>query len=242
MSFIALIDSDTPLFAAAITAEDSESWVATSRLDRTIDNLLKAVDCREYKLFVSGEGNFRKQIDPSYKANRTQPVPKWREVCKQHLINKWGAIEAHGCEADDYCGIYQTRDTIICGIDKDLLQIPGKHFQWEIVRGGEVVRPSQFIEVSEIDGYRNFYKQVLTGDTSDNIIGIHGIGPKKAAKLIDHLETEEEMKDVVLFHYASNLMVEDPDEGEKRFYNNCNLLWIMRELGIIYSDRNIGDI
>ena len=118
-----------------------------------------------------------------------------------------------------------------------MLQIPGNHFRWEIVRGGEVVRPSQFIEVSEIDGYRNFYKQVLTGDTSDNIIGIQGIGPKKAAKLIDHLETEEEMIDVVLFHYASGLMVEDPDEGEKRFYNNCDLLWIMRNLGETYADR-----
>lgn len=236
---LALIDSDTPLFAAALSAEgESEPWIATSRLDRTMDNLLRAVDCREYKIFVSGEGNFRKQIDPSYKANRTQPVPKWREVCKQHLINKWGAIEAHGCEADDYCGIYQNADTIICGIDKDLLQIPGKHFQWGIVRGGEVVRPSQFIEISEIDGLKNFYKQVLTGDTSDNIIGIHGIGTKKAAKLIDHLETEEEMKDVVLFHYASDLMVEDPEKGEKRFYNNCNLLWIMRELGVTYTERN----
>lgn len=239
MGLVALLDSDTPIFAAASTAEnESEPWIATSRLDRTIENILLSVGCTEYKLFVSGERNFRKEIDSNYKANRSQPAPKWREVCKEHLIKKWGAIEAHGCEADDYCGIYQTRDTIICGIDKDLLQIPGKHFQWSLIRGGEVVRPSQFIEVSEIDGYRNFYKQLLTGDTSDNIIGITGIGPKKAAKLIDHLESEEEMRDIVLFHYASDLMVEDPEEGEKRFYNNCNLLWIMRELGVTYTERN----
>lgn len=225
---LALIDSDTPLFAAALSAEgDSEPWIATSRLDRTIENILLGAGCTSYKLFVSGKDNFRKEIDPNYKANRIQPTPKWREVCKQHLINKWGAIEAHGCEADDYCGIYQTKDTIICGIDKDLLQIPGHHFQWEIVRGGEVVRPSQFIEVSEIDGYRNFYKQVLTGDTSDNIIGIHGIGPKKAAKLIDHLETEEEMIEVVKELYSDY----------ERLIRNCDLLWIMRELGVTYEDR-----
>lgn len=235
---LALIDADTPLFAAAITAEDSESWVATSRLDRTIENLLLSVGCTEYKLFVSGEGNFRKQIDPSYKANRTQPVPKWREVCKQHLINKWGAIEAHGCEADDYCGIHQTRDTIICGTDKDLLQIPGNHFQWEIIREGIIVRPSSFIHISEVEGIRNFYKQLLTGDTSDNIIGIKGIGPKKAAKLIDHLETEEEMFNTVVSLYTFSTEEEPNEEGEKRFYNNCNLLWIMRELGVTYTERN----
>lgn len=227
---IALIDSDTPIFAAAISAEDSESWVATSRLDRTIENILLSVGCTEYKLFVSGEGNFRKQIDPSYKANRTQPMPKWREVCKEHLIKKWGAIEAHGCEADDYCGIHQTRDTIICGIDKDLLQIPGNHFQWEIIRGGIIVRPSSFIHISEVDGIRNFYKQLLTGDTSDNIIGIKGIGPVKASKLIDHLESEEDMVAVVLPLYAT-------EPGKKRFYKNANLLWIMREIGVIYEYR-----
>lgn len=234
---IALIDSDTPIFAAAISAEDSESWVATSRLDRTIENILLSVGCTEYKLFVSGEENFRKQIDLSYKANRTQPMPKWREVCKEHLIQKWGAIEAHGCEADDYCGIHQTRDTIICGIDKDLLQIPGHHFQWKIVRGGEVVRPSQFIEVSEIDGYRNFYKQLLTGDISDNIIGVQGIGPVKASKLIDTLETEEEMFNTVVSLYSFSTEEEPNEEGEERFYKNANLLWIMRELGVIYEDR-----
>src|SRR5574339_356227 len=170
---LALVDSDTPIFGAALSAEnETESWKATSRLDRTIENILQSTGCTDYKLFVSGKNNFRKQIYPLYKANRIQPEPKWREICKQHLINKWGAIEAHGCEADDYCGIYQTRDTIICGIDKDLLQIPGNHFQWEIIRGGITVRPSSFIHITEVEGIKNFYKQVLTGDTSDNIIGI----------------------------------------------------------------------
>lgn len=234
---IALIDSDTPIFAAALSAEGQESWVATSRLDKTINNLLDAVGCSSYKLFVSGEGNFRYDIDPNYKANRKTPDPKHREICRTHLIEKWGAISFPSLEADDLCGIYQSEDTIICGIDKDLLQIPGKHYQWEIVRGGKIVREARFIEVSPVEGLRNFYKQLLTGDTSDNIIGIPGIGPVKASRLIDGLETEEEMKDVVLFHYASSLMVEDPDEGEKRFYRNANLLWIMRELGVMYEDR-----
>ena len=225
---IALIDSDTPIFAAAVSSENaSESWIATSRLDRTIENIIQSSGCIDAKLFVSGKDNFRKTLYSEYKANRTQPTPKWREVCKQHLITKWGAIEAHGCEADDYCGIHQNSDTIICGIDKDLLQIPGKHFQWEIVRQGVVVRNSQFVEISELDGYKNFYKQVLTGDTSDNIIGITGIGPKKASKLIDNLESEEEMVEVVKSLYSDS----------ECFNMNCDLLWIMRNLGETYSLR-----
>lgn len=235
----ALIDSDTPLYGAASSAEDQELWVATSRLDRTIENLLSSVGCTDYKLFVSGKGNFRKDIDPAYKANRTQPTPKWREACKQHLIDKWGAIEAHGCEADDYCGIYQTTETIICGIDKDLLQIPGKHYSWEIVRKGTIVRPAMCFQITELDALKNFYKQLLTGDTSDNIKGIGGIGPKTADKLIDPLTSEEEMKDLVLFYYASSLMVEDSEIGEEQFNNNADLLWIMRDVGVTYTLREV---
>ena len=226
---IALIDADTPAIAAAIASETaSESWVATSRLDRTIENILLSVGVTEYKLFVSGKDNFRKILDSEYKANRTAPDPKWREVCKQHLITKWGATEAHGCEADDYCGIYQTSDTVICGIDKDLLQIPGMHWSWDIVRGGKIIRPATYTTITPLQGLRNFYKQMLTGDTSDNIKGIDGIGPVKAGKLIDHLETEEEMAEIVYDLYFSR----------HDFYTNADLLWIMRELGVVYSERD----
>lgn len=234
---IALIDSDTPIFAAALSAEGQESWVATSRLDKTINNLLDAVGCSSYKLFVSGEGNFRYDIDPNYKANRKTPDPEWREFCREHLIEKWGAISFPSLEADDLCGIYQSEDTIICGIDKDLLQIPGNHFQWEIIRKGIIVRPSSFIHITEVEGIRNFYKQLLTGDTSDNIIGIQGIGPVKASKLIDTLETEEEMFEVVMPLYSFSIDKEPDEAGEERFYKNANLLWIMRELGVMYEDR-----
>ena len=147
MTLIALVDADTPIFSAAVSAEHDPEWVAISRLDRTIDNILTAVNCSEYKLFVSGKGNFRNEIDPSYKANRTQPTPKWRESCKEHLIQKWGAIGVDGLEADDLCGIYQNESSIICGIDKDLLQIPGRHYSWEITRSGKVVREASFATV-----------------------------------------------------------------------------------------------
>lgn len=227
----ALVDSDTPIFSAALSAEDSESWVATSRLDKTIEGILEATKATDYKLFVSSSTNFRKTIYPEYKANRTQPAPKWREVCKQHLIGKWGAIEVNSLEADDLCGIYQSDDTIICGIDKDLLQIPGRHYSWDIVRKGVVVTPAVFREVTPLQGLQAFYRQMLIGDTSDNIIGIDGIGKKKAEKLIDHLTDEHSMYLAVMEHYDVDV------DGDQRFYQNADLLWIMRDLGVTYSTR-----
>lgn len=225
---IALIDGDTPVFAAALSSEDGELWQATSRLDRMIENIARDSGASEYKIFVSGGTNFRKELDSNYKANRNAEDPKYRADCKLHLIKTYGAIEADGFEADDLCGIYQGENTIICGIDKDLLQIPGKHFSWELTRKGKVVREKCFTEVSEIEGLKFFYKQLLIGDTSDNIKGVYKVGEKKADKIIDPLNDEQEMYETVLELYEGD---------EERLIRNADLLWIWRDYGITYSIR-----
>ena len=103
-------------------------------------------------------------------------------------------------EADDGMGTNQTHykdDSIICSLDKDLLQIPGHHFNFV---------KNKFTYVTPEEGVLTFYKQILTGDTTDNIFGIRGIGPKEAAKALDHLidEGEEAMFPLVrdMYKYA----------------------------------------
>lgn len=190
-------------------------------------------------MFVSGGNNFRYDIDPTYKANRTGSDPKWREALRLHLIKEWNAYECVGFEADDMCGVEQKEDgsTMIVAIDKDLLQVPGLHYSWPITRKNTIVREGLFREISKEEGMRRFFTQALTGDTSDNINGIYGIGAKKAEKLLAECHTEEEMYDVVNFWYTSSLMVEDIDLGERRLKNNLDLLWIFRNLGETYSVR-----
>ena len=229
---LALIDADTPIFAASLSAEGQDEWVAFSRLDKTMENFVKGSGCSSYELFVSSGVNFRKEIDPSYKANRTQPDPKHRQACKEWLIKERGAIPCDGFEADDAVGCEQRTDdsTIICAIDKDLLMIPGKHYQWPITRGGKVVRKGRFIEISEEQGIRNFFTQMLTGDTSDNIIGVHGIGPKKAEKILAPYDTEEDMYSCVKEWYEGY-------DREEDFHKNLDLLWIWRSYGITYNIR-----
>lgn len=237
---LALVDSDTPIFSTALVSEDVDLSIAKSRLDYNINHILEARGCSEYKLFVSGEGNFRKEIDPSYKLHRAdKPHPKWRESLRLHLIESWGAIECNGYEADDACGIHQCSDgsTIICGIDKDLLQIPGKHYQWPILRKGKIVRPSMHHDIDEETGWRNLFTQALVGDAADDIKGIPGIGPAKAAKILEDCHTEEEMYDKVRFFYSSSLMVENATVGEQRLKTNLDLLYIWREPGVTYSIR-----
>lgn len=109
--------------------------------------------------------------------------------------------------------------TIIATVDKDLDMIPGMHYTWPIVRGGSVVREARVYGVSEIEGLRSFYRSLLVGDRTDNIFGVDGIGKVKAAKIIDPLNTEEEM------FTAVSLLYDDPD----RLLMTGKLLWIMRE-------------
>ena len=106
--------------------------------------------------------------------------------------------------------IMSKEDTIIVSADKDLRQIPGKHYNFV---------KEELFEVTPLEGLRFFYKQTLIGDSSDNIYGVKGIGPVKAGKLIDCLDTEEEM------YYTCRNLYKDDD----RFHLNCKLLWILRE-------------
>lgn len=205
-----------------------------------LEGILEGCKCDSYSLYVSGGSNFRKEIDPQYKANRKLlKSPAHRQACHNHLVDKHGAIECINYEADDACGVNQRTDgsTMIVGIDKDLLQIPGLHYRWPILRKGVVTREEEFLEVDYITGMRSFFAQALTGDTSDNIIGIKGLGAVKASKLLKDCNTEEEMYDVVQFWYTSSLMTEEVGVGEQRLRNNLDLLWIWRELGVTYSIR-----
>ena len=89
---------------------------------------------------------------------------------RDFLIGQWGAEVCSGYEADDGIGIAAKDDSIICSIDKDVKQIPGEHYNF--------VR-EEFMVVDEDTASFNFWLSMLVGDTTDNVGGVPGIGPKK---------------------------------------------------------------
>lgn len=217
----ALIDGDIVAYNNAASAEGDPVEIALMRADLFMRSILETTGAKTYRVFLSGANNFRHSIYPEYKANRKDMVePQWRQACKEFLVREWNAEVTDGYEADDALGINQTSDTIICTIDKDLDMIPGKHYSWPIMRGGNIVREGKIYEVSEVEGLRSFYRSLLVGDRTDNIFGVDGIGKVKAAKAIDHLETEEEM-----FERVAELYQGDMD----RMLLTGKLLYIMRE-------------
>jgi hypothetical protein len=129
---------------------------------------------------LSGVGNWRHSVATraTYKGNRDGSVrPTHMRAIRQHLINK-GAMVSQGEEADDFMGIWATDypGSIICSNDKDMLQIPGRHFNFVT---------KEEITVSPKEACLNFYTQVIAGDTTDNIPGCQGYGAIKARKMLE---------------------------------------------------------
>jgi DNA polymerase-1 len=207
----ALIDADIVAYRVACTLQedDAEDFVY-ARAEDLVDQILVNTEATEYRLFLTGKNNFRYTIYPEYKAHRPKEKPFWLEKCREYLKATFNAEVVDGQEADDALGIAQTEDTIICSIDKDLLMIPGQHYNFV---------KNEFITVTQDSGMRHFYMQCLTGDRSDNIKGIEGIGPKKAEKILHGCVTEQDLFNAVKEAYGN----------DEEFLMNGRVLWIRRK-------------
>ena len=184
-----LIDADILLYQAASSCEnevefEEDIWVlwtdeneAVAKFDSMVVHLLEKIDTYSYKLCFSHAKNFRKDLYADYKGNRPTRKPMGFKAIRERVImeNADKVIIYPNLEADDVLGILATSDpnNVIWSIDKDLKQIPGKHLTEEGV-----------IKVSQEEADAFFYRQILTGDATDNYKGCPGIGPVKAEGII----------------------------------------------------------
>jgi 5'-3' exonuclease len=209
MTTRALVDGDIVVYRAACSAEKDEQWVALARADKIIQDILEDTGADNYSVYLTGSGNFRRELLPSYKANRPDARPTHWGAVRDFLLNQHKAIVCDGYEADDALGMEQGHETVICSIDKDLLQIPGKHYNF--------VKKEHKV-VTHDEGYLALYIQSLVGDRSDNIFGVTGIGPVKAANALRELLPEQ--------YYDKCREMYGDDE---RFHINMKLLYIWRK-------------
>lgn len=215
MAKICLVDGDTVAYRCAASIEPTKTKdrepddLAILRADELMYRILNETQSSEYIMFLSGGENFRKILNPLYKANRTQELPKMLGACQEFLINEWKAKMVHGYEADDAIGMAHEPDkTLIAANDKDFKQLPGEHYnfvrlEWDVVDE----------ETAEF----NFWCQMLIGDTSDNIQGVEGLGKVKAPKKLLGLSAKQ-MYDTVRELY----------NDDERFLMNFRMLRILR--------------
>ena len=150
-------------------------------------------------VFDAQRRNWRNNIYPEYKQNR-EDTPM--DLVQQFQISR-DAVKAMGIpclvigdvEADDVIATLVQDDcpTRIISSDKDLMQLISPCvFMYDTMKEKEIyeedvvekygVRPNQMIDY-----------QALVGDSSDNVPGVHGIGPKKASELLSEFDTLEKI-------------------------------------------------
>lgn len=171
---------------------------------RVLDDAFVSLECKDKIFCLSGttKNGFRHAIsrDREYKGARKARVPlydtEYEDILfiEEYLKANYHVLKFPDLEADDILSMLQCEDTFIYSKDKDLLQVPGIHFD---------IKNNEFIEVSPIQSWRFLMKQCLTGDTTDSILGIKGIGEVAAEKIINEVEPKDYHK-VVLQKYIEH--------------------------------------
>lgn len=215
----ALLDADIIAYRVAAASEQDDVALAKARCTELVTNIVYfEANCDEFDGYLTGSNNFRKNIATikEYKGNRKQPKPKHLQALRDHLV-KMGCVVVDGQEADDAIGIAayaaEPDSYTIVSIDKDLLMLRGKHYNFV---------KKEFTYVTEEEGIKAFYTQLLTGDRTDNIQGIPGIGPAKAAKALKGIEGEQALYEAVKQAYEAA-------EIADQLVENARLLWIRRK-------------
>ncbi|WP_026088177.1 DNA polymerase I [Bartonella rattaustraliani] len=145
-------------------------------------------------IFDYSSDTFRKQIYPQYKANRVTPpedlIPQFSLIRQATKAFNLPCIEKEGFEADDLIATYARlatkvgAKTTIISSDKDLMQLVNTHVSLYDGMKDKHIGISEVVEKWGVKPEKMVDLQALTGDSTDNVPGIPGIGPKTAAQLL----------------------------------------------------------
>lgn len=220
-----LIDADVLVYQVAFGCKGYDLDEVCKVMDGYIYKIVEKFHGVPYTLILSNtDKTFRHDVAVTapYKGTRKAEKPEWYNELREFLLTRWNTeMSPSGLEADDLIGIKANSQSIISTIDKDLKMIPAK---WHY----------NFTKDTVVKVKRNlyyFWHQMLTGDRADNIIGLTGIGEKKATALLKGVKLKD-MKDVVMKEYQR----EFTDKAEARFHENAQLLWILRHPKKTYLD------
>lgn len=197
---------------------------------------------KDYKLVAcldnKRESLWRKQLAADYKQNRSQMKPelsiqfKFIEEALECLNIK--SLKIHSYEADDViasiCHQNPDSDIIVASSDKDMYQLLS-------LENVQIYNPQKKIYITREDCKTKFdvqpeqftFYQALVGDSSDNIKGIKGIGPKTASKLVNKYNTFENF-------------CNDKDNKYESFVDSCKvdykLVTLSKDIKFTQEDKN----
>ncbi len=145
-------------------------------------------------IFDKARKNFRNEIYPEYKANRSETpeelIPQFAYIRKAVEAFNIASIEQAGFEADDLIATYATQaeangdKVVIYSSDKDLMQLMTENIRIHDPLKNKDINEDDVLKKFGVEPSKVIEVQALIGDSTDNIPGVRGIGPKTAAELI----------------------------------------------------------
>lgn len=206
---------------------------AHADVENRIESLRIETASKAVLLAFGGASNFRKRLEPSYKAARPRKPLGYREIERRLKQNHRWLSYPH-LEADDVMGLEATvpemvDKVVLVSSDKDMLTVPGWHYNMD----------EEKAVLHHVDAYAarlNHLVLGLTGDATDGYKGCQGVGEVTARKALEgHPTTDWDSITRALFQkaghepeYALTQMRlarvlqgtdYDPSSGEVRLWN-----------------------
>ncbi len=145
-------------------------------------------------VFDKSEKTFRNTLYPEYKAHRPDApedlIPQFPLIRAAVRAFELPCLEQIGFEADDLIATYARlaceakATTTIVSSDKDLMQLVGNGVTMYDTMKDRRIGPAEVMEKFGVGPEKVIEAQALIGDSTDNVPGVPGIGPKTAAELI----------------------------------------------------------
>ena len=202
-----LVDGSSYLFRAyhALPNFSSSKGEPTGAIFGVLNMLNKLVDDYDPEniavVFDAPGKTFRDDLYSDYKANRP-PMPEDLRPQIEPLIQAIEAIgmpvvRIKGVEADDVIGTLATqatadgRETVISTSDKDMAQLVNDHVTLVNTMSNSKMDSAGVLEKFGVNPDQIIDYLALVGDSSDNIPGVPGVGPKTAARwLAEHSDLD----------------------------------------------------
>lgn len=198
----------------------------TEDFKRTVQSLAKSYKAKRVIVcFDYGKSVYRSEILPEYKGTRKKPeteeeISHFEEFFA--VLNQLPdeldeeVLKFRGIEADDLIayGVMNLSEryehTWIISSDRDLLQLLDDNVSiFNMFSRKEITKDSLFEETG-LTPEEYMMSRIIEGDKGDNIIGIEGIGPKRAQGLVKEYKT------------LDNLLSKLPIKGKSKYITNLN--------------------
>lgn len=210
----------------------------------------------EDKIFVVWDGGssiYRKQLSADYKANRTERTAEfiYQLDLTKKFLHTLGVVQYQfkGIEADDIIGVLTKQgrlahyDIFIISGDKDFNQLVSKHVHVLNPKGHNEYRlmtPKTVQEEYGVSPHLFVEWLALTGDSTDNVNSIDGIGKKTATELVQGNQTIENIINNTV-HYKVKNGEKQPisKKLQEKINNSKGILKLARQLVEIQCDLDI---